>query len=208
MIMNLSKKKNLLALLVSIAVFGAGCTTVVMEAGKKAWEDRSTEDQVKDTKIATGILDRLSEKDKGLLLDLNVDVWEQRVMLTGTLDNANSVKEVVSLAKSDERIKKLYNEIQVVSAEEKNKRREEAKKEEEKEGGAGQTVNDIWVNTKIKAQLLTGKNVTSVNYRWRSVLNNVYVIGRAKDQAEKDKVLQLIGWTKGVKSVKDFIEVK
>ena len=77
-----------------MATVFSGCTTVLTSAAQKAWDSRSTEDQVTDSKIHTGILDKLKNKDKGLLLDVNVDVWEQRVMLTGTLDDAGARSEV------------------------------------------------------------------------------------------------------------------
>jgi hyperosmotically inducible protein len=92
-----------------------GCFKVVTETAKKAMEDRTTEDQVTDTKIATSILSEFSNKDKGLLLDVNVDVWEQRVLLTGTLDDQKVRNEVVQLVKSDNRIKTVYDEIQIVT---------------------------------------------------------------------------------------------
>ena len=187
----------------------AGCPNLLLETGKKAFEDRSTEDQVIDTKIGAGILSRLSDKDKGLLLDVSSDTWEQRVLLTGTLDDPTVRDEVLALVKSDERIKTVYDEIQIVTPEEKERRRKEAeeKKKDDTEG-AGQTVNDFWISTKIDAQLIAAKGVTSVNYRWRSVRNQVYIIGRARTQAELDKVLQICRETKGVVSVKHFIEVK
>ena len=74
----------------------AGCTTVMIETGKKAFEDRTTEDQVTDAKITTGILSRFSDKDKGLLLDVSADVWEQRVLLTGTLDSPCSSRRSIT----------------------------------------------------------------------------------------------------------------
>ncbi len=166
-----------------------------------------------DLKIHTSILDRLSDKDKGLLLDVSADVWEQRVMLTGTLDDSAVHKEVIKLAKQDDRIKKFYDHIQIVTKEEKEARRKQKedqkqnKGKEDEKSGVGQTVDDFWIETKIKAQLITGQNVTSVNYFYRSVKNNVYVIGKAKSQFEKDKVLQVIKDTKGVTSVTEHIEV-
>ncbi len=61
----------------------------------------------------------------------------------------------------------------------------------------GQTVDDFWIATKIEAQLIAAKGMTSVNYRWRSVRNQVYLIGRTRSQAELDKVLDIIRTTKG-----------
>ena len=187
------------------AVTTAGCLT----AAQMAMEDRTTGDQATDAKISAGILSRLSDKDKGLLLDVNVDVWEQRVMLTGTLDDPNMKKTVVELAGADTRIKKVYDEIQIVTKEEKARRREEAQKQkQESKEGAGQSVNDFWIGTKIDAQLVGAGGVRSVNYRWRSVRNGVYIIGRARDGTELNKVLDICRNTKGVESVKHFIEIK
>ncbi len=185
----------------------SGCTSVVTSAAQKAWESRSTEDQVTDSKIHAEILDKLKNKDKGLLLDVNVDVWEQRVMLTGTLDDAGVRSEVESLAKQDSRIQILHNHIQVVTKAEKEARRKQKEEGGDEKSGAGQAVNDFWIETKIKAQLLTQSNVTSVNYFYRSVLNHIYVIGEAANAPEKSMVLSIIRATEGVKSVQEHISV-
>jgi osmotically-inducible protein OsmY len=186
-----------------------GCTKVMIETAKKAMEDRVTEDQVKDTQIGTGILSSLSGKDMGLLLDVNVDVWEQRVMLTGTLDNPQTRQDVLQMVRADSRVRKIYDEIQIVTKAEKEQRREAAKKKDEStKEGAEQTVNDFWIETKISAQLVSARGVTSVNYRWRSVRNTVYLIGRARSQEELNIVLGTIRATEGVSLVKDFVEIK
>ena len=192
-----------------VGILFSGCVTVIMETGKKAFEDRNTEDQITDTKIATGVLSRLSDRDKSLLLDVNVDVWEQRALLTGTLDNPQEKQAVAELVNSDSRLTKIYNDIQIVTKAEKKARREKAEggNKNSKEG-IGQTVDDIWINTKIEAQLIAQKGVTSVNYRWRSVRNNVSLIGRANSSTELAKVLDIIKATKGVESVKHYVEIK
>lgn len=194
-------------LLAGILMFLSGCASVVTSAAQKAWENRSTEDQVTDAKIHSGILDRVKNKDKGLLLDISVDVWEQRVMITGTLDDSNVRSEIEALAREDTRIKVLHNEIQIVTKAEKEARREQKEKGDDEKSSAGQAVNDFWIETKIKGQLLTNGNVSSVNYFYRSVQNKVYVIGEAGNSLEKDLVLKIIRETEGVKSVTEYIEV-
>ena len=137
-------------------VIAGGCGTVLTAAAQKAWEDRSTGDQVTDTKITTGILERLADKDKNLLLDVSVDVWERRVMLTGTLDDAKTRGGVAKLARADDRIKAFHNEVQVVSTAQRDQRRQQAEQKDSGEkGGVEQTVDDFWIETKIKAKLLT-----------------------------------------------------
>jgi osmotically-inducible protein OsmY len=203
---------------VAIVVIGlsilisSGCATVYQETAARVWQDRSGQDQKVDLKIHTAILDRLSDKDKGLLLDVSADVWEQRVMLTGTLDDPAVHSDVVKIVKQDDRIKEFHDHIQMVTKEEKEARRKqkeerEQNKDKKEKSGVGQTVDDFWIETKIKAQLITGQNVTSVNYFYRSVKNKVYVIGKAKSQFEKDKVLQIIKDTKGVTSITEHIAV-
>ena len=115
-----------------VAMALSSCATVLTSIAQKAWESRSTEDQVTDAKIHTGILDKLKNKDKGLLLDVSIDVWEQRVLITGTLDNSELRSEVESLARQDSRIKILHNHIQIVTPEKKeanvNRKKKAAKK--------------------------------------------------------------------------------
>ena len=208
--------RQLITAAVVLAFSGAiagGCAptggVVLTAAAQKAFEDRTTEDQVTDAKITTGILKRVADKDKDLLLDVSVDVWEQRVMLTGTLDDAKMRGDVANLARADKRIKAFHNEIQVVSTAQRKQRRQQAeRKDSGKKNGVGQTVDDVWIETKIKAKLLTASGVTSVNYFWRSVRNAVYVIGRARSTGERDKVLAIIRGTDGVKGVKHFIQIK
>ena len=189
-----------------MAITLSGCATVVTSAAQKAWENRSTEDQVKDSKIHARILDKLKNKDKGLLLDVNIDVWEQRVLLTGTLDASGLRSAVESLAKQDSRIKVLHNNIQVVTPEEKEARRKQKEESGEKKEEGG-TINDFWIETKIRAQLLIESNIGSVNYFYQSVLNKVYVIGKSASSTEKGLVLSIIRNTEGVQSVTEYIEV-
>ncbi len=193
-----------------LAVF-SGCATIVQETAGRVIQDRSGADQKTDAEIHAGILDRLTDKDKGLLLDISTDVWKQRVMITGTLDDAKVHQEVVQLAKQDKRIKEFIDHVQMVPKEVKEARREQKKdsesgKEEEK-GGPGQAVNDFWIETKIKAKLVTTSGIASLNYFYRSVMNNIYIIGEADSQREKDLVLKTIRQAKGVKTITEHIKL-
>ena len=196
---------RVVAVAVAVSLGTTGCVQLAIEGAKKVLEDRSTEDQVTDTKVTTGILSRLSGKDKTLLIDINVDVWEGRVMLSGTVADATVRREVVTVARADQRIRVLYDEIQVVSKEEQARRREEKKEEE---SDVRRTLSDAWISTKIEAQLVAARGVTSVNYRWRVVRKHVYLVGRARSQAELDKVLQILRETDGVARVTHFAEIK
>jgi osmotically-inducible protein OsmY len=207
----MSKIKIAFAASILMAGFSlSACTpTIIQEAAQSAFEDRITEDQITDLKIASFLLKQLIDTDKNLALDIGIDVWEQRLLLTGGLDNTETINKVLGIASADSRVKTLYNEIRLVSTNERDQRRQQAESRDSAEsGGVQQTVNDYWLETKVKGQLLATKDVRSVNYRWRSVINTIYIIGRARTQEELDTVLTIIRNTKGVKNVKSFIEIK
>jgi osmotically-inducible protein OsmY len=194
--------------LVLIGTLGlCGCTTVVWETAKKLRENRISEDQFTDSKISANLMAGLAEQSQGLLIDVNADVWETRVLLTGMVTDASVRQLVVRKVCSDKRILKIYDEIQVVSAADQAKRREAAKSVS-RQSTANQPDNDFWVETKISAKLLSAQNVTSVNYRWRSVRNTLYVIGCAQSKQELALVLAIIKATEGVARIKSFIDIK
>lgn len=71
-------------------------------------------------------------------------------------------------------VRKVSNEIQVTE-----------------KGGLSDSAKDFAIETKLKANLLAAKGVTSINYRWRSVNGIVYFLGLARSHEELAKVLTL-----------------
>lgn len=197
-------------LIASALITAQGCAPVSMvgEVAGAAFEDRIAEDQVTDSKIKGGIIKRFSDTDKTLLLDLSIDVWEDRVMLTGVLDDAKLRNTAVRLAQADKRIVNFYNAVKLVSKNEKEDRRTWKEKAASGMSTVGGVANDFWIETKIKAQLLATKGVTSVNYRWRAVHGIVYVIGRAASSTELNTVLNIIRKTTGVTGVEPYVKIK
>ena len=190
---------------VLLALGGCGTQTIVTETAKAAFEDRLAEEQVVDAKIKTGILDRVIKIDKSLILDVSVDVWKTRVMITGALADTNIRNSVVRAAQEDSRISDFYNDIHIVSQEEQSQRREWMDKAKSGGEAVSNVVSDVWIETKISAQLISEKDITSVNYRWRSVLGSIYIIGEAASSSELNRVLDIINRTTGVKSVKSHV---
>jgi osmotically-inducible protein OsmY len=186
-----------------------GCVSVLVESAKKVKEDRAVDDQVTDTKISASLVSALSNKDANFLWDINVDVWEARVMLSGTVVDARTRQDINQLVRSDSRVKRIYDELQTVSREEQARRREASKnRNPAKKEGMDRFINDFWIETKISAQLISTSEVASVNFRWRSVRNTVYLIGRARSRSELNTVLSTIRATEGVLQLKSFAEVR
>lgn len=194
---------SLLALLLLNAC-AAAVVGGAVETGQRFAEDRRAEDQLLDAKIYAAFNQKLIELDKELYFDVSLDVYEQRAMLTGTLDNNNTLAKIQEMLYQDERIKEVINEVQLVTPATKNNFRSMRKAGDSVSQGS----SDLWIEAKIKTQLVANKYVHSVNYRWKSVNNRVYILGRSVSQGELDQVLSTIRAVKGVNSLRSHIIVR
>ncbi len=183
-------------------------TTIVSDVVKAPFEERQTEEQIVDVKIRSAIYDRLAQIDRSLLLDVSVDVWKQRVMLTGSITDTNLRNQAIRTARDDARIVDFYNDIQIVNEDEQTQRRTWSENAKQTSGKIADAAGDMWIESKISAQLLGDDAIKSVNYRWRSVLGDVYIIGESETSGELNHVLQIIRDTKGVRSVQSYIMVQ
>lgn len=192
-----------LGLVMALAIGIFICGAPQAEAAVNPFDDRSTEVQKKDGKIFSDISVALEKKNKKLPEEVNIDVWEGRVLLTGILDNAKDRGFVTKTARAAKGVKSVYSHLQVAS-----------KKivEMRKVGKSGQEIkkvlNDGSVRTQIKVRLFSEKgSVKSANYLYRVVLGHAYVIGFARNAKEKKDALQVIRETSGVKAVTSYITV-
>ena len=205
-----------------LVVFLSGCVVPAVVVGQKALQsalsDRTFKSQFEDTKIHAGLLREYLRVDSGLPVDVGTDVWEGRVLLTGVVDAESKRAAVVRAVESDRRIRAFYNHIAIGTPEEVERNRREAESSpraaetppaaERDIVKVGRLVSDVWIETKIKTQLLATEAVRSVNYRWQSVRNKVYIIGRARSQAELDLVVRIIRQTRGVLEFTHYVEIK
>lgn len=170
----------------------SGCVPVAVEVIQKAWEDRSTQDQLRDAAIHAGILNRMMDKDPTIPIEVRTDVWEGRVLLTGRVSVPPLKAEAERIVRQDADVRAVYNRIQVAG----------------KGGAEGSLVSDTWIELQAKLNLVGEEGVTSVNYRWQAVGGEVFVIGRARSAKERDAVLRILRRIRGVRGVQDFIEIK
>ncbi len=179
-----------------LAVSGllAGCAqllTMPVDAMTTVAEDRTLSETKDDIGIKASILNAFAGDSYGLLVDINTDVYESEVMLTGSVKKNADRRKTVELARRVDGVKYLYNEIQVT-----------------KEGGIGASAKDIGIELKLKIYLLGAAGVGSVNLRWRSVNGIVYYIGRVHSEEELDKVMHITHAVDGVKNVVSHIHIR
>jgi len=181
------------ATLVVLAI--AACTSAPhITAVEMVAEDRVFEDQKTDTKIKAGILTDINNSmGASYAALLNVDVYEQRVMLTGTVESGDDRAKAVELAYGVPDVKSVINEIQVVPP------------DAEAEGSA---VDDIVVVEKLTLKLASTQGVSHTNWRIRSVNGTVYLFGRSLSNAETQRVIGIAKDTEDVRKVVNHAVVR
>lgn len=170
--------------------------SMIKGAVEAAVEDRSSEDIGKDLAIKTEITAKVIEKLGTGVISISADVYEQDVMLTGSVEKIDQKVQAGKLSRSIENVKKIYNEIMVIKPIDKDK------------GAVENFVDDTVIESKINALLLDAKGVNVTNFRWRSVGGKVFLFGRSLSGKEKSKATAVVREIKNVVSVKNLSKVK
>lgn len=192
--------------LVPAVIFGAAITpahaidlnplSALKAAVEAAVEDRSSSDIGKDLGIKVEFTASVIKEMGTDAIAINADVYEQEVLLTGSVENHKLREQAEKLTRQDEDIVRVYNEILVVKPLDKNK------------GAIENFIDDTVIESKINALLLDAKGVNVTNFRWRSVGGKVFLFGRALSKMENSKATAIVKDIKNVISVKNLVKIK
>ena len=156
----------------------AGCSwaptvaTNGINVGRAISADRSLFNVLDDKGIKNTINNALL--DEALLLNINTDVYQGRVMLTGSAKDAATRQKVEDLARKVDGVRELYNEIQVTD-----------------KSWLKSYAKDTWVENTLAARMMLAPGVSGVDYQVRAANGVIYVLGIAKSRAELDQVIAL-----------------
>mgnify|MGYP001225979809 CR=1 FL=1 len=155
-------------------------------------EDRHINQVTTDAEIKLDINKRLIGRKGGdLFFDINTDIYEGRVMLTGSVPSGVKQTSITALVKGIPGIREVYNDVQVKGKNDLIK-----------------TANDVWIATKIRALFLAERGIRSINLRWRVVNSEVYLIGQVRSDLELRKVITIAKNINDVKRVIHHIVIK
>jgi len=186
------------SLLPALAALGlAGCieTAVVGGAavGSTALQDRGIKGAAADLGIRSEINDLWFKDEHGqvLMRDLNLQVQEGRVLVSGEVANADIRARAVQLAWKASGVREVLNEVEVGNS-----------------GGLRTYWTDSKIVRELEARMLLEKGITSPNYSVESYNGTVFLIGVAQDQTELNRVLQLARNISSVKKVVNHVLLK
>ena len=162
----------------------------------RAIEARSTADIIKDNEIIISV-NKAMVKLK--TYRPSTEIYEQNLIITGLLldkETHDSLKQAVNQIPN---IKQVYWHADYSSNLNKNLINQ-AKLE----------WNEILaLRTEIKFNLIRTKGIADVNFRVSvDVMGNAYILGRARSEKERNRVLRVANNTQGIKKVVNYIVVR
>lgn len=194
--MNSSRPRTpLIVLVLALAPLLQGCLELAVATGATvgvaAVQERGVTGTAKDQAIRAEINHLWLQKDHQYFIDLNLQIQEGRVLVSGTVKDPETRAEAIQLVWQAKNVREVINEVEVTN-----------------EGGAVSYGRDTAINTELRARLLFAKNVDSVNYSIETVNGNVYVLGVAQDQQELDRVLEIARNISNVRRVVSHVLLK
>jgi osmotically-inducible protein OsmY len=173
----------------ALALAACSTTTVAVGAGATvgatAVQDRGVDGAASDTWIRAEINQRLLAHSGGLFLDVNLQVQNGRVLLSGTVPNPEARVEAVRIAWLSDGAREVINEMEL-----------------SEDGSFADYARDRWIVTRLRAKLLGDKAVNSLNISIESVNQSVYLIGVAHSE---DELTRVVGHAKDVPYVRRVV---
>ena len=179
----------------SILLIYTGCAQVAVGGISKsvlvAKEERTVGTFIDDTVIAARLKNLYFNNNEKIFFNVDVEVNEGRVLLTGTVETSDIRIEATKLAWGISDVVTVINEIQISDND-----------------NILDYADDLVITTKINAKLLIDKEINNLNYNIDTVNKIVYVIGIAQNKNELANVIDIINSVYGVKEVINYVRLK
>ena len=153
-------------------------------------EERTFGEFVDDTLIKTQIKNLYFDTNENIFFNVDVEVTQGRVLLTGTVDNSDLRIEATRLAWGINGVQTVINELQISN-----------------DDNILSFADDLIITTKIKGKLLINSELPYPNYSVETVNGIVYIIGIARSEEERQSVIDLSKEVYGVVDVIDYINI-
>ena len=176
---------SLLALLPGCLAAMAGGAAVAASA------DRSIGDQVNDATIKAAISAVWHKTNSEMSSGIGCDVYEGRVLITGRVSNPAWIEDAIRIAWRVKGVQQVYNEITVGP-----------------ETGTGDDINDGFISTRLRNELLWDADVHSVNIIVTTSDHVVFLLGTARTPAELERITGYARNIPNVKRVVSYVQVK
>ena len=162
-----------------------GATTMVVAEG-----DRSLGAVVDDATIKFNISAKFLQSDNNLFINVNSNVINGRVLLTGLVETQEIRIDAVRKVWEVNGVNEVINEIEIGD-----------------KSTIKEYANDLWISTQVKA--LTAKTIglRALSYNFETIKGKVYIAGITSRPEQLESVLNEIKNIKGVKEIVNYVIV-
>ena len=165
-------------------------TGVATKAVTVSNSDRSIGEYVDDVLIKAILKNSYFDQSEKIFFNVDVEVSQGRVLLTGTVDNIDLRIEATRIAWGVKGVQTVINEIQI-----------------SENDSILNFADDLVISTKVLAKIMLADDVNSLNYNIETVNKIVYIIGISSSIDEKQRVIDLSKEVFGVEEVVDYITI-
>ena len=170
---------------VGVLASGGGATMVIAEG------DRSLGTVVDDATIKLNLSAKFLKSENSLFLDVNSNVTEGRVLLTGLVDTQEIRIEAVRKVWEINGVREVMNEIEV------------GNKTTLKE-----YMNDLWINTQVKSLAARTIGLRSFSYNFETIKGKVYIAGITSRPEQLQAIVESTKTIKGVNEIVNYVIIK
>jgi osmotically-inducible protein OsmY len=165
---------------------GAGATVTNM-----AMEERGFVNSARDKAIWTDISARMLDRDSKLFQNVDVQVHEGRVMLTGFVQKPEDRVEATRLAWQPDGVREVVDEIKLGRSLD-----------------GGDFAEDVWLIQQIRLKLMFDRDIRAINYSVDCIRSTVYLMGVARTPAELQRVIDHVRDVPYVRAVVNHVRVR
>ncbi len=128
--------------------------------------------QIDDTIMQKNLVARLSLNEKRYFLNIQVEVLDGRIFLSGKVDNPEEKIKITKLAWETKGVREVKNAITIKG-----------------NSNFKSTAKDILITSQLRTALIINKKTKSRNYTLETINKKIYIFGIAMDEIEKKEVL-------------------
>ncbi len=162
--------KNFL-LLISIIILLNSCAAVNVTTSSV--KEKGIKEAISDGIIDAGVNKQFFNHDVNMFMNVEIEVVEGRVLLTGSVKQSKHRLDAVKLAWKVLGVREVINEIDITE-----------------KGGVKQYLIDVKIKTQMRYKIIADKEISSINYNFEVVNGILYIIGIAENKKELKKIVK------------------
>ena len=149
----------------SKGVFGTGVTV--------ALDPRTLGTQIDDGIMDKNLDARLLISNKSYILNINTQVLDGRIFITGKVDTPEEKLQITKIAWETEGVRSVRNDLKI-----------------KEKFNFKQSAKDVLITSQLRSAIIFNKKIKSANYSIDTYKKKIYIYGIAETEEEKNEVIR------------------